>query len=104
MNENCLPDYLEHMQQAADDACSFVEGLSKDDFLEDRRTRQAVIMSLVIIGEAATKIMDTHLNLCRPTPKYCGAVCEVCAIVSLMATLILTWKLYGIPCKRHCRN
>ncbi|MCL6486673.1 MAG: DUF86 domain-containing protein [Janthinobacterium lividum] len=58
MNENRLPDYLDHMQQAATDACSFVDGLGKDDFLEDKRTQQAVIMSLIIVGEAATKVMD----------------------------------------------
>ncbi|MDD4930214.1 MAG: DUF86 domain-containing protein [Gallionella sp.] len=60
MNENRLPDYLDHMQQAATDACSFVDGLSKADFLEDKRTQQAVIMSLIIIGEAATKVMDGY--------------------------------------------
>ncbi|NWB98226.1 DUF86 domain-containing protein [Pseudomonas gingeri] len=60
MTENRLPDYLEHMRQAATDACSFVEGLAKDDFLEDKRTQQAVVMSLIIIGEAATKVMDGY--------------------------------------------
>lgn len=60
MNENRLPDYLDHMQQAATDARAFVEGLAKDDFLEDKRTQQAVIMSLIIIGEAATKVMDSY--------------------------------------------
>ena len=58
MNENRLPDYLDHMQQAAQDACSFVEGLDRANFLADKRTQQAVIMSLIIIGEAATKVMD----------------------------------------------
>ncbi len=38
MSENRLPDYLDHMQQAATDACSFVEDLGKDDFLDDKRT------------------------------------------------------------------
>lgn len=33
MNESRLADYLDHMQQAATDACSFVQGLSKADFL-----------------------------------------------------------------------
>ena len=42
------------------DACGFVEGLDKDDFHADKRTQQAVIMSLVIIGEAATKVMDGY--------------------------------------------
>jgi uncharacterized protein with HEPN domain len=60
MSENRLPDYLDHMQQAAIDACGFVEGMGKDDFLADRRTQQAVIMSLIIIGEAATKVMDRY--------------------------------------------
>ncbi|GLQ95051.1 DUF86 domain-containing protein [Dyella acidisoli] len=60
MSESRLVDYLHHIQQAAVDACSFVEGLSKDDFFADKRTQQAVIMSLVIIGEAATKVMDGY--------------------------------------------
>ena len=55
-----LPDYLDHIQQAATDACGFVEGLAKEDFLEDKRTQQAVIMSLVIMGEAVTKVMDGY--------------------------------------------
>ena len=37
-----------------------MEGLAKDDFLADKRTQQAVIMSLIIIGEAATKVMDGY--------------------------------------------
>ena len=60
MNENRLPDYLDHIQQAATDARSFVEGMAKDDFLADKRTQQAVIMSLIVIGEAATKVMDGY--------------------------------------------
>ncbi|WP_424677680.1 DUF86 domain-containing protein, partial [Enterobacter hormaechei] len=47
MSENRLPDYLDHIQQAATDARSFVEGMAKDDFLADKRTQQAVIMSLI---------------------------------------------------------
>lgn len=60
MTANRLPDYLDHMQRAAEEACGFVEGLGKDEFLADKRTQQAVIMSLVIIGEAATKVMDRY--------------------------------------------
>ena len=61
MSENHrLPDYLEHIQQAAADACNFVQGVRKDDFLADKRTQQAIIMSLIIIGEAATKVMDGY--------------------------------------------
>ena len=59
-DENRLPDCLEHIRQAATDACGFVEGLAKEEFLADKRTQQAVIMSLIVIGEAATKVMDGY--------------------------------------------
>ncbi len=69
MSENHLSDYLDHMQQAATDACRFVEGLAKDDFLGDKRTQQAVIMSLIIIGEAATKVMDGFAEFTQMHPE-----------------------------------
>ncbi len=69
MNENRLLDYLDHMQQAASDACSFVAETTKADFLLDKRTQQAVIMSLIIIGEAATKIMEGHAEFSQAHPE-----------------------------------
>ena len=69
MNENRLPDYLDHIQQAATDACSFVDGLNQTDFLNDKRTQQAVIMSLIIIGEAATKVMDSYGDFTQAHPE-----------------------------------
>lgn len=60
MNAGRVGDYIDHIQQAALDARSFVEGLDKAGFLADKRTQSAVVMSLVIIGEAATKVMDLH--------------------------------------------
>jgi len=68
MNEYRLPDYLEQMQRAAVDALNFVEGMDKDTFLADKRTQQAVVMSLVIIGEAATKVMDRHAGFIEKHP------------------------------------
>ncbi len=54
MNLSRLGDYLDQMQMAASDARRFVDGMSKEDFLADKRTQQAVVMSLVIIGEAGS--------------------------------------------------
>jgi uncharacterized protein with HEPN domain len=65
MKGNRLPDYLAQMRQSAFDACTFVEGLDKDDFIADKRTQQAVVMSLVIIGEAVTKILKDHAVFAR---------------------------------------
>lgn len=44
-----VADYLRHMRQAAQDAREFVATMGRDEFVQDRRTQQAVI-----IGEAAT--------------------------------------------------
>lgn len=48
------------MLDAARQACSYVEGMAKDDFMSDKRTQQAVILNIVIIGEAATKLLKDH--------------------------------------------
>ena len=69
MNPRRLPDYLDHIHQAASDACVFVEGLVLQDFLEDKRTQQAVIMCLVIVGEAVAKVMDGYADFVDANPQ-----------------------------------
>jgi uncharacterized protein with HEPN domain len=69
MIENRLADYLDHMRQAASDACEFIGGMSKQKFVEDKRTQQAVIMSVLIIGEASTKIMDAYPEFVQTHPE-----------------------------------
>lgn len=58
MNLSKPDDYVEHIKTAAQDARAFVHGLTKDDFLVDKRTQNAVVMCLIVIGEAAAKLMD----------------------------------------------
>lgn len=60
MSDNRLLDFLGHIRQAGLDACAYVEGMNKADFFDDKRTQQAVIMNLIVIGEAATKILQEH--------------------------------------------
>jgi uncharacterized protein with HEPN domain len=55
-----LPDYLAHMRQAAEDALVYVDGYAKEDFLGDKRTQQAVVMNLMIIGESTARILEFH--------------------------------------------
>lgn len=68
MTVNRLPDYLEHMRQAAIDACSFVDGMDKAEFLADKRTQSAVVMTLIVIGEAATKVMTHYPDFAARNP------------------------------------
>jgi uncharacterized protein with HEPN domain len=69
MSLSRLGDYLDQMLTAANDARRFVDGMSKEDFLADKRTQQAVVMSLVIIGEAAARIMDKHIEFIADHPE-----------------------------------
>jgi uncharacterized protein with HEPN domain len=63
MSEGRLIGYLEHMLEAARLACAYAEGLDKEDFLADRRTQQAIIMNIIIIGEAATRLVNEYPEL-----------------------------------------
>jgi uncharacterized protein with HEPN domain len=60
MTDDRLADYLRHIRQAAEEACGFVEGLRKEHFLTDKRTQNAVLMCMMVIGEAATQVMDRY--------------------------------------------
>lgn len=69
MSEPRLGDYLQHIRQAATDALEFTEGMSEAAFAADKRTQQAVVMNLIIIGEAATRIMDAHSDFVTSHPE-----------------------------------
>ncbi|MBK7655995.1 MAG: DUF86 domain-containing protein [Betaproteobacteria bacterium] len=60
MSSNRLADYLTHMQEAAFLACSYVEGLDRATFISDKRTQQAVILNVINLGEAATRLLQEH--------------------------------------------
>ena len=60
MTLNRLPDYIDQMLEAIHLAASYVEGINKVDFVEDKRTQQAVVLNLIVIGEIATKILRDY--------------------------------------------
>ncbi len=51
------------------DGRRFVSGMSREEFLADRRTQQAVTMSLLIIGEAAAKMVERHAEFVEKHPE-----------------------------------
>jgi len=56
MKELRTENYLEHIVDSSGDILSFTNGFSREAFKSDLRTQKAVVMSLIEIGEAATKI------------------------------------------------
>ena len=65
MSKNRLPDYLDHIQQAATDACSFVEGMAKAlEMLREGET--LVVCRLGRLGRSVKLAYDFFRFLRRP--------------------------------------
>lgn len=60
MMDEKLDVLISQMLDAATTAVNYVDGFSKDDFLNDKRTQQAVVLNILIIGELAAKIAQNH--------------------------------------------
>ena len=63
-----LPDYLDQMKQDSTDALTFVDGMDEDQFMADLRTQRAVVMSLMIVGEAASRIVSEYPDFAKANP------------------------------------
>lgn len=63
-------DYLEHMLEAVQLARSYGEGLSKAEFIEDKKTQQAIILNLLVIGEAASQIATEYPDFAGRYPEF----------------------------------
>jgi hypothetical protein len=79
MSADRVPQYLEQMHAAAENARSFVIGMSEDAFLADLRTQMAVTMTLVIIGESTGRIMAAAPDFAAEHPEYLGRRSKDCA-------------------------
>lgn len=55
-DERTILDYLEDISNAIADIRSFVHDMSADAFMADKKTVNAVVRSLEVIGEATGKI------------------------------------------------
>ena len=60
MTENRAATYIQQMQECAHLACSYIDGMQKQDFLADKKTQQAVVLNLLVLGETATKILQNQ--------------------------------------------
>ncbi len=65
MNERDYRDYLDDIVESIDDIQEFIEGYSFEAFIADKKTFNAVVRSIEIIGEASTKIPQ---DVCDKAP------------------------------------
>lgn len=57
MTADRIAEYLDQMIEAARLARCYVAGMSFDQLIADRRTQQAVVLNIVVIGEAAARLL-----------------------------------------------
>jgi uncharacterized protein with HEPN domain len=68
MSVNRLGEYLDQMIEATQQACSYTDGMTRTEFLTDKKTQQAVIFNLVILGESATRLLKDHAEFIDKYP------------------------------------
>jgi len=61
-------DYVEHILDAARQAREYAAGMSKEAFIQDSKTQDAVILKLLVIGEAAAQILGEHSGFADQRP------------------------------------
>nr|CAD6409617.1 hypothetical protein REQ54_00608 [Rhizobium sp. Q54] len=69
MTANRLTDYIAQMREAAVKANGFVSDMLYDEFIADERTQMAVGMTLVLVGDAAARIMQHYPDFAVEHPE-----------------------------------
>ncbi len=94
MSERDISAFIGHVVMAMRFVSDFIDGMSLDDFLADRKTRDAVIRNCEVIGEAIKHIPDEYRAL-HPEVDWSG-----------LAGLrdVLMWDSEGVCPRRSARN
>jgi uncharacterized protein with HEPN domain len=69
VNDERLSAYIGDMLQAAKDAVDYAEGLTRTDFLRDKRTQHAIALNFIIVGECAARIIHQFPDFARSAPE-----------------------------------
>jgi len=64
-----LRDYLDHIREAIDRITAYTSGVDEAAFIADRKTQDAVIRNLEIIGEAAHGVRQRYPDFVASHPE-----------------------------------
>ncbi|MFT3718983.1 DUF86 domain-containing protein [Pseudorhodoferax sp.] len=67
--EKRLADHVRDMLAAAKQTLQYTAGMDRAGFLADVRTQQAVFFNVVMLGEAAARVMDRHAAFALAHPQ-----------------------------------
>lgn len=87
-------DFLEDILSSIDETQSFTEGVSFTDFTADRKTVNAVLRSLEVIGEAAKNLPDGVRSRAPEVPwKYMAGMRDKLAHEYFGVDLRIVWTV-----------
>ena len=69
MSADRLKEYLRQIGESSQNAVNFLGGMQYAEFQEDIKTQSAVAMSLVIVGEAASRIEERFPEFIEAHPE-----------------------------------
>ncbi|WPH12441.1 HepT-like ribonuclease domain-containing protein [Variovorax paradoxus] len=64
-----LADYLGHILQAIDSIRDYTSDATLDSYLIDRKTQDAVVRNLEVIGEASNNVVKHHAEFAAAHPE-----------------------------------
>jgi uncharacterized protein with HEPN domain len=65
---NRLALHLDRLRESATQAQGYVTGMPRDEFLGDRKTQQAVVLNLMVIGETVNRLHDEDADFLARHP------------------------------------
>lgn len=60
--------FIKDILEALNDILEFVEGMQLDSFLDDKKTKRAVVQAIEVIGEASKNIPDAIISRYNDVP------------------------------------
>ena len=83
---------------AAERAISYVQGMAYDDFIDDQKTADAVVMNLIVLAEASKGVPETLQDLHPEIPwleieSFRNRAAHSSRTVDLALDLSIVWKI-----------
>ena len=99
-----IADYLQHIVEAINNIQEYTAGMDLAAYMVDRKTRDAVIRNLEVIGEACNNIAKNHPEFAAKHSAIPWGSRMRCATRFHMAISQSTTPSCGKPFSRTCRK
>ena len=103
MSERDISAFIGHVVMAMRFVADFIEGMTLDDFLADRKTRDAVIRNCEVIGEAIKHIPD-EFRTQHPSVDWSGlaGLRDVLIHQYFGVDYVALWNIVAQECPVYC--